>query len=246
MCLEENQNTRKMPIIIAPKYTRATFITSLASDHLYNWMRKNNYTPIKISGFRTRKPIIRKELFMANMQPKPLLICYFGHGLDDSWIGIEDVRARFFKRRLIKLGINEDWLDKDAIIHTISCYTMNELGPELVKGKVRAYFGSTEKMLVNPIDNFIEPKTIPDFIDIFTIGQKFLCSGATTGEAFQYYIQRCNEILRNYEQSGLLEKSKQLRNAYYAIKINRDYYGLVGQTDAQWITDEELIEMKQE
>jgi len=239
---EEKSKTRmkRMPIIIAPKYTRATWMTSLAAEHLYNWMRKENFSPIYVSGFRTNRPIIRKELWLADLQPKPLFICYFGHGLDDSWIGHEDLRARFLKKKLIKLGRNEDWLDKDAIIYTISCYTMNKLGPALVKGKVRAYLGSTQKMLINPIDNKIEPATIPKFVDVFTIGQKALAFGYSAGEALALYMKRCDEIMRAWEATGKLEKSRQLRNAYYGIKMNRDYFGLVGDPNARWITPEEL------
>lgn len=169
--------------------------------------------------------------------------CYIGHGLNDCWIGMEDMRARLFRRKLIKMGANEDWLEKDAIIHTISCYTMKELGPHLIQKGVRCYFGSSEKMLVNPIDNKIEPATVPDFVDIFTIGQKYIMMGATCEQALAAYYARCDMILRNYENSGLLEKSRQLKNAYYAIKINRDFFTAVGDTSTQWVTSEELTKM---
>lgn len=238
------EEMERMPIIIAPKYTRATFMTAMAADHLYEWMRQKGFSPIKISGFRTRKPVIRKELKLAEYQPKPLLICYFGHGLADAWIGMEDMRARFLKRTLIKIGINDSWLDKDAIIYTISCFTLKELGPQLIKGgHVRTYFGSSEKMLVNPIDNNIEPKTVPDFVDIFTIGQKYIASGRSCGEALSAYYQRCDEIIQNYEKSGLLDKSKQLRNAYAGIKMNRDFFGAVGDLGSRWINEEQLAEI---
>jgi hypothetical protein len=230
----------RMPIVISPKYTRATWMTNLAADHLYGWMRNQGLKPIRISGFRSIRPVIRKELFLANYQPKPLLIFYIGHGLDDAWIGHEDLRARFLKKRLIKLGKNDDWLDKDAIIHTISCYTLNKLGPALVKGKVRTYFGSTQKMLINPIDNHIEPRTVPDFVNVFTVGQKFLAAGYSTGDALRAYLQTCDNIIKKYEATGQLDNSKQLRNAYYGMKMNRDYFGLVGDPDAVWASQEEL------
>ena len=181
---------------------------------------------------------------LSELQPKPLLIFYFGHGLDDCWIGMEDFRARFLKRCLIKMGVNDEWLNKDAIIYTISCYTLNKLGPHLVNdGKVRCYFGSTTKMLINPIDNRIEPQTVPDFVDIFTIGQKFLAMGHDCGTALAVYKQRCDEILQAYENSGMLEKSKQMRNAYYGIKLNRDYFGAIGDLNAKWIGAEELAKI---
>lgn len=231
----------RMPIIISSKWTRATWLSNLSAQHLYNWMRHIGLSPIKVSGWKSGRAFVEKELLLAKPQPKPLLIMYFGHGEDDAWIGREGPLARgVLKKRLIRLGVNADKLGAEpSIIYAISCFTMNKLGPYLVNnGETLSYFGSTEKMVVTPFDNNLEPKTVPDFVDIFTIGQKMLICGTTTQQAYQAYQNRCSEILKAYKESGLMKHSKKLTSSYYGIKMNKEYFKLIGETGARWYKPE--------
>lgn len=192
------------------------------------WFKQRGYSPIELVGTSANRLRFHRVMnYFAKDKPKPALFVYMGHGFPDSLVGFEPVAMKHKSIRMVTK--TNDGLFKDCIVHTIACYSVRELGPDVIaKGGV-AYFGSTVPMLVGDFEK--DRPYLPDFSDLFTVIPKALALGKTTGEAFADYKAKCEYYINFYNEHDELKNVNFYKDA---MVQNMEKYELLGNRNARY------------
>lgn len=217
------------PVIIYSGWSYATLVTSISAQHLSEWMKARGASPIEVVGTSANRLRIKRVMnYIQKEKQAGCLFSYLGHGFPRSWVGFDIGTMRHEKLHMVVMDKNDE-LFKNCIVHTIACYTTRELGPSMIKKGAKAYFGSTIPMLVGDFEK--DRAYLPDFVDIFTCVPKALFNGATTGEAYNFYLSRCEYYIEYYEAHPEL---KNVEFYIEAMKQNKEKYQLLGDRNAKY------------
>jgi hypothetical protein len=218
----------KEPVIAYSSWSYATLVTSISSQHLSEWLKQRGFSPIEIVGSSANRLRFKRVMnYIQKDKPKPALISYQGHGFPNSLVGFEPVAMKHESLRMVTK--TNDQLLKDCIVHTVACYTVRELGPDIIAKGGAAYFGSTVPMLVGDFEK--DRAYLPDFVDVFTTVPKALCMGKTTGEAFEDYRACCERHINFYNEHDELKNVDFYKDAMIQ---NKDKYELLGNRNARY------------
>jgi hypothetical protein len=237
----ETSGEKPTPIIICPTFTKETILVAFAADQMNRWFIEHGFTTKYLSEFRARKPLLFRETKLnRKFRNEPSLILYYGHGKDDSWVGIESFKNRLIPRlRLVADGVNPDWLASGNYIYAISCYTANRLGRSMVnKYGALLYGGSKERVNFDLYSSVNDDDMIYDFVEVFNSFPIALASGLTVGDSVEVFFRTIDGYLKRYEDSGEIETNKLMRNQYYGLRIIRDNFVFIpknkGILDRKW------------
>lgn len=162
----------------------------------------------------------RLPLWLTLLQPYDMII-YSGHGTKNSWVGNDPVF------RLIRED-NADWLQGRIAVGVPVCLSASILGKLAVRKGAVSFFGSKDLMWAAFPEH--EHNYMQDFIDCWQTIPLSLADGATTGEALREYREKCTSYIDTYRS---MEGKWSLADWYAdALEKNRDYYTLLGRTDA--------------
>jgi len=217
-------------VIVYSSFTKPTLVTSMSCQYLAEWLKARDIPVIELPGFGANWFRLSRVMnYMQEETEPPYLVVYMGHGFPKSLVGFEIGTMTFPNMQLIVEGINDDMF-KDTIFVSTACWSMNSLGPSMVKKGAITFFGSTKPMLVGFDER--DRMYMNDFIDVFTIIPRRLTQGDTCLQALEKYRQLCTGYIKLYSQYPEWNNVDFYRCAMY---INLEYYGMIGDGDAVWV-----------
>lgn len=218
------------PVIVYSSWSVPTLITSLSAQHLSEWFKANGFDPIEVIGTSANR--VRMQRVMGYIgdsgETKPL-VCFFGHGLADSWVGWEPLGFKVPATRTVIAGVNDD-LFKGGIVVAIACDTAKLLGHRVVESGALSYMGSDRAMFVGGFE--MDRDYVDDFIDLFTTPQKRLALGDTAMEAIRAFWKRGQDYINEYRQHS---EWANVQTYIDAMEINIRGFQLIGEQDARWV-----------
>ncbi len=218
----------KEPVIAYSSWSYATLVTSISCQHLSEWLKERGYSPIEVVGISANRARFGRVMnYIQKDKPKPALFVYMGHGFPASLVGFEYGVMNHPKLHMVTK--TNDQLLRNCIVQTIACYSVQQLGPDIIAKGGAAYFGSTVPMLVGDFEK--DRAYLPDFVDIFTTIPKALATGKTTGEAFNDYRARCEYYINYYNEHDNLQNVNFYKEA---MVQNKDKYELLGDRNAKY------------
>jgi len=210
------------PIIVLPTMSLATRLTRWSGVYLANYFMKRGNIPVVLNGVWARKWPLKFAL--QNTNPNHM-VCYFGHGYEDSLVGSE-FGARL-GRRLVSTNsarpVDAQIMEylQGAVLVTMACLALEELGADLVKHGLGAFLGSSRPMLISRAD--LNSDGLDDFVDCFTSPSIALAEGATVSEAVEAFKAK------SLAYAGLCnDRSKCPVDYKEAMEQNAKFYGFAG------------------
>lgn len=154
----------------------------------------------------------KQELTRVIQKQKPQLIIFNGHGSDASITG-------FGQKVLIKCEDNE-CLQKEKIVHSMSCSSGKELGQKCIKIGTLSYIGYSEEFKLVHLNKQTKQERRSDPVATFFLKPAFeavfaLIRGATTGKAYKESQKVYVENLRRLTTSSLTEYNTSVASRLY-------------------------------
>jgi len=177
----------KRALAIAPFHDPPTGTTSLAQRALIGFMEAEGMEVDVLEGRKAERGQFEALIEADDYD----LILYFGHGLEDAWLG--QVPA---DRPLMDLA-NANRV-KGSIVVAIACDTLSRLGPEALAKTCKGYIGYTS-VVVAPWMERADRDYRADFVRTFITPAIGLVMGYTLNEAVLETKDLCEEYARLYE-----------------------------------------------
>lgn len=238
------------PFIVFPSFSEATRISSLIADNLDEWFRNEGYdtwgleenaaNPLRLRqelrnynmAVNGRKffPLVNTWLHTSPQTDRPLMLVYVGHGQDGALIGNErwgfaSEFGQLLSTRPGPLNLSVVNTLRDAIVVTIACDSLQELGPWLVERGIGAYTGCSTPIDVSLDD--MDGDDVPDIVKMFSIIPQQLALGATVEDA----VEAMKADARARYQACACGDEDYCNRLFKNIADN---YGYVGNGRLQW------------
>jgi len=218
------------PVIVYSSWSAPTLITSLSAQHLSEWFKANGFDPIEVIGTSANRVRMQRVMgYIGDSGEKKPLVCFFGHGLRNSWVGWEPLGFKIPAMRTVIAGVNDD-LFKGGIVVAIACDTAVLLGHRMVEAGTLAYMGSDRPMFVGGFE--MDRDYVDDFVDLFTVAQKRLALGDTAITSIQAFWQKGKEYIAEYRRHPEWEN---IQTYIDAMEMNIRGFQLIGEQDARWV-----------
>lgn len=168
-------------------------------------------------GFSATRVALMFYLSMKNYD----MIVYSGHGLEDRWVGNDLIIGMISSE-------NADWLRGRIAVGMPVCLSAKILGLEAVRRGAVAFMGSKDLMwcaFPEADHNYME-----DFVDCWQTPIFELSDGATVGEAYKSYVEKCKSYIDLYESKiGVWDNADWYKEA---LEKNMLYYTALGRLDS--------------
>lgn len=217
----------KIPLIVAPSWSRATRFTLKAARHL-NWWFLKRLTPTRF----LRGPQVRRDSFWRTthvvrvLEQPPHLLAYFGHGEEDGLVGLEPL-GYTLGRYLLRCE-DAPWI-QDFLVVSIACKVGQELADCALDAGVRGWLGASENMWVDFDFTDTDLDGLNDLVEVFTAPTKRLALGGTLQEAYEEFSRQTAYFVTLYGAKPGAE------DLVETLQENQRVLHVYGDPQARWV-----------
>ncbi len=231
----------RMAVLISPRESSETRFSALAAKELFESFGGKTVDTLWLDGRQARRKDLKTVMEVAQSYAgdSRILVCYFGHGVDDALMGTNRL-PKVYPLNMIVGGVNDDILAKPNVItYTIACSSLRKLGRSVIQNGGLTYFGSTEDIMLVRED--IDETQIPDIIETWMQIPISLARGRTTRQALNDYRAKLKSLMTVYDKQttkawklSSTDESLGQEKAVKFLSRNLEFYNLLGK-DVKWI-----------